>query len=895
MHSGDAVPPLAFSASDSTGTYNWSTAVASGLPTLRTTATSASPVGTYPVTVTQGTMTANGSYTFAYVAGVMNVIAPNQYGAKINNAPFHNDLTMMNVKTQTTTCGLVMGDGATDDTAAITCLIMGARIPPVAGVQSTYTRAPKQLYFPAGTYLLSGQLLYYGCCEYWKGAGPANTIFKLAPNTPAYASGQVPSGVISIPPSNSNQAFANNMEGFRIEIGPGNPEARCMDYAASNYSGISNIECVFDDSIGDSGFSMQTAYPGPGMLKNIAVYGGCDAELFIHAEYSMTLENITNENQSCFGVYSGQLEITVRNYLSYNNVAAWTSQGSSNVLMNAQLDGYGGAVTAILSGATSHQGTTYIRDIHVTGYTTSLIDIGAVPTVTLTGDISESWTGVVNCNFCGTPGALNLPINETPDPVDDPNPATHTLLGPDPNTWAASVAASTSTTVEVPVLHNYTAGVAVTTSDVNNTGVYSPASGSYAITITIPSTVNHFSCNGVQFNPSSSNLTLNILGSSADQPFVVDHCAGAFVTINQNSTRAVVVKHMSFIYSCSVAGDFYGEDVEPAGPTGPIHFCDGQHIWIRQFDQEVDGQEVFLSTTTGFVSLTDGIMTIDLATPATQITPGMPISFIQMGAGTPIGPLAFMNGTTATVLTNSGLTMTATAHGQQGQTVPNYAITKCSSASSVVTCTAPFSPMVIPTETIPLSGFTGNSVALNGLTATVTSTQTTSSTTFTATLSSSISDFTGTTAGLGLVTNWAPTLQTGGGIAFASIIPKVTCNSCTLWALNYKTEKQTNGGSFTNANVELLGGFQYPLRGSSPGNAVFILTDTNFFTTTQSFGGFQWPNWISDTRNGVTKTFANPQADSSTSAFLSNYSSKGTVPPLTLIRVQGMFLEGPFN
>lgn len=883
MYVGDQIPPLAYTATVSSGSYVWATSVASGLPSLSTTATPTSVVGTYPITIVQGTMTATSGWSFAFIAGTINVIARpagTHYAAHINNAPLHNATTMMNVKTQTTSCGQAAGDGVTDDTAVINCLIMGNRTGPVSGTQPFYGRAPKMLYFPAGVYRITGQLSYFGCCEYWVGAGPGNTIFKLDPSVAAFGSTQVASGVISIPPAGSNMAFANNMEGFTVEIGPGNPKAQGISYAASNYSGISNIQVVADDSVCDSGIYMGAAFPGPGMFKNIASYGCTQGFFFSHAEYSMTAENITVENQSQFGINTVQLEITFRNVLSYNSVPAWSSQGSSNVLMNAQLDGYGGAATAILSGASVHQGSTYLRDIHVTGYTTSLIDIGAVPTVTLTGDIAENWTGAMNCEFCGTPGALNLPINETPDAQDDPNPANWTILGPDPNTWAAAVAASTSATVSVPVLHNYTGGVPVTTNDVNNTGVYSPASGSYALVINIPSGVNHYACNGAQFNPSSSAVQLNILGSSTDPPFVIDHCAGAYYTINQNSTRTVVVKHMEFTYNANVAGDLYAEDVEIAGPKGPVSFASGQHIWIRQFDQETDGQEVFLSSTSGFVSMSGGVLNITLptSTAANQMSPGMYISFIQN-----LGPLGFLNGTTAQILTISGTTMTAIAYGQQGQTTPNYPITNCSFASPTLTCTTGFSPVVVAGETIPLAGFTGASAVLNGLTLTVTSTQTGTSTIIAGTINGTPANFTGTTAGLGLLTSWAPTLQSGGGIGFASVIPKITCTGCTLWALNYKTEKQTNGGSFTSANVELLGGFQYPLRGSPPGNPVFFLDNTNFFTTTQAFGNFQWPNWVTDTWNGVTRSFANPLANSSSSSFLSNYSSKA---PATLSGVQ---------
>jgi hypothetical protein len=903
MYAGDAVPPLHFSAVDSSGTYLWSKAVASGLPALSTTATSSSVAGSYPITIAAGTMTATSGYSFAFTAGTLIVKtrpAGNYIGAHSNNAPLHNAATMMDVTTQTTSCGQAVGDGVTDDTAIINCLFQTGRTPPQSGTQPFYGRAPKMLYFPAGVYRLTGPINYFGCCMEIVGAGPAHTIFRLDPSVAAYAAGTTASAILTVPPANTNDAFANNYYGFTIEIGPGNPKAQGISYAASNYSGIENINIVADDSLCDTGVTMVAAYPGPGMLKNLGVYGCTQAFLFSHAEYSMTAEDITIENQAQFGVNSTQLEITFRNLLSYNSVPTWSSQGSSNVLMNAAIDGYGGATTAILSGASSHVGSTYLRGITQTGYTNTLVDIGIVPTVTLTGNIAEYYTGAANCNFgCGTTGALDLPINETPEAQDDPNPANWTIASPDPNQWAAQIAAGTSATFSIPVLHNYTAGTAVTTNDVDYTGTYNPASGSYAIVITIPDGLNHFACNGAQFNPSSSSLVLNVGGSSADAPFVVDHCAGAFVTVNHNSTRTVVVKHMSFTYNVNVAGDFYGEDVEPFGTAGPVVFASGQHVWIRQFDQETDGQEVFLSSTSGFISLAAGVLNITMqtSTAANQMTPGMYISFIQN-----LGPLAFLNGTSAQILSIAGTTMTATAYGVQGQTTTNYPITNCSYASPTLTCLCGFSPVLTVGETVPLLGFTDTSAGLNGLTATVVSTggaagtSTTASTYFfTATINGSPSNFTGTTAGMGYLASWAPALQTGGGIGFASIIPKVKCTGCTLWALNYKTEKQTNGGSFTNANVELLGGFQYPLRGSSPGNPVFFINNTNFFTTTQSFGGFQWPNWIQDTWNGVTVSFPNPQANTGNTSFLSNYSSRGTIGPPPWYPLQGVTRYGRFN
>jgi type IV secretory pathway protease TraF len=50
------------------------TAVLGGLPALSTAATTSSPIGTYPITAAQGTLTA-ANYTFTFVPGTLNVVA----------------------------------------------------------------------------------------------------------------------------------------------------------------------------------------------------------------------------------------------------------------------------------------------------------------------------------------------------------------------------------------------------------------------------------------------------------------------------------------------------------------------------------------------------------------------------------------------------------------------------------------------------------------------------------------------------------------------------------------------------------------------------------------------------------------------------------------------------
>jgi sugar lactone lactonase YvrE len=69
-----ANPTLTYTITGEVNNDNAATAF-SGAPTLSTTATTTSPVGTYPITVTQGTLTST-NYTFVFVPGTLTVLAP---------------------------------------------------------------------------------------------------------------------------------------------------------------------------------------------------------------------------------------------------------------------------------------------------------------------------------------------------------------------------------------------------------------------------------------------------------------------------------------------------------------------------------------------------------------------------------------------------------------------------------------------------------------------------------------------------------------------------------------------------------------------------------------------------------------------------------------------------
>jgi hypothetical protein len=72
----------------------------------------------------------------------------------------------------------------------------------------------------------------------------------------------------------NNNGYNEHFENIGIEIGPGNPGARAVEFIGNNFDAVRNVRVWFDDSKGESAFNVDRAYPGQTLFKNIAGYGG---------------------------------------------------------------------------------------------------------------------------------------------------------------------------------------------------------------------------------------------------------------------------------------------------------------------------------------------------------------------------------------------------------------------------------------------------------------------------------------------------------------------------------------------------------------------------------------------------------------------------------------------
>lgn len=215
-----------------------------------------------------------------------------------------------------------VGDGVTDDTAAIQ-----------AAITDSCTGASNQgtingtTYFPVGTYLISARLLTHktngtnSSRQRLIGEDKATTTIKLQNNctgfgnvavspTTFYPRGMFRNGSSSVTggADGGNNGFNNTVRNLTFDIGSGNPGACAIDHNGNNWSLLEDLilKSTDPDFIGHSLLYMGRNYPGPGYAKNIELYG-TDFPLFLGAiEYSFAFEGLKIRNARRQAIYCPQ-------------------------------------------------------------------------------------------------------------------------------------------------------------------------------------------------------------------------------------------------------------------------------------------------------------------------------------------------------------------------------------------------------------------------------------------------------------------------------------------------------------------------------------------------------------------------------------------------------------
>ncbi len=555
FHQGDPVPPLVFGVSGLSGSDTFYSATTGGRPALSTTATTSSPIGTYPIRITAGNTTSD-KYAIHVMEGTMTVLPADGSGARTNTYSYPQD-AMVSVKS----FGAV-GDGVTDDTAALNRALTDGR----GDCRADYYRRPKILYLPPGRYRVSGQLSFCGAEVSLRGAGPTQSVISLAPRTPAF--NQKASLAVLYYPSAAtshaygNISFRNFVSALGIDVGEGNDNAIGLDVVMNNVGAIEDVVVANEDGTAPTGINMTHAWNGPMLVKNVAVYGFKNGFVLGQQQYSSTFSHITTEGQSSTGfVDVGGQSAAIEQMYSCNRVPAAHNSAAEVAIINSTFDCGAPNTAAYMGDAKSSQ---HLRNIRVRGYGMSLKDDSSTAPATRTGDIREYFTGTGTSAF-GTHVAtmpLDLPIEEAPTPRD-PKPSTWiSLSATDPSRWSAQLASCTSSTAYL-VAGQYTVP-------------------KQTFTVNIPSCIHHMQFFNSGFNPPGGLINFVIAGKASDPPLIMENTGTNFALVH-NSPRTLVIRHYGGDYSSVPGtGTLFAEDFD----VGAVQFQPGQHVWVRQFDNE---------------------------------------------------------------------------------------------------------------------------------------------------------------------------------------------------------------------------------------------------------------------------------------------------------------------
>jgi hypothetical protein len=444
-----------------------------------------------------------------------------------------------------------------------------------------YGRQMLQLYFPTGCYLVSRTMVSYG--NYWTltGDGPQLSYWRLANNTPSFNVGSTKAYFFQGTSDGGNQNFREFILNMGFDVGPGNPNAGMIHWYNNNLGAMRNVQIWSEDGGCQYGLGLEGAFPGPTMMKNIAIYG-CQVGIQMtgQSEYITTFEGLTTQGQTSMALSNGNNHAALRQWQSVGGVSVISATGglSSITMIDSAMTFNGsGPATAITNGGNGS--AIYLNNVSCTGFSTCAFDQGSGVPVTWTTLPSELWTGTAQSVFNSNQAAHSLGLAESETP-QNPDPCTPSLcdwqqLGSDPTTWAAAIASPTSTSIYLPP------------------GTYNSSANPV---VTVPDSVNYINFNVSQFSLANTTryITINVAGTSST-PLIIDGCMYTNCAVNHTGTRTVVLQDYGGTYQAqSGAGNLYIDDLDitgsypnlanNAGP-GPT-FYSSQKIWARQLDIE---------------------------------------------------------------------------------------------------------------------------------------------------------------------------------------------------------------------------------------------------------------------------------------------------------------------
>ncbi|GAB4467644.1 MAG: hypothetical protein OHK0029_39690 [Armatimonadaceae bacterium] len=454
------------------------------------------------------------------------------------------------------------GDGKTDDTAAI---------------QKVLNTAPRLIYFPNGTYLISDTLRWGGTGGgaqkriVFQGQSRERTVIFLKDRCPGYGDPAQPKAMIWTGEAPA-QRFRNGIRNLTVDTGKGNPGAIGVQYIANNQGTLREVTIRSGDGSGVIGLDLgYTNEQGPCLIKNVRVTG-FDTGIFCrHAVDSVTMENIVLENQSRYGLHNDGQCVSIEGFTSTNAVPAIynTSETSLIALFGAKLNGKGQETSR--NAAIINEAAMYLRDVQASGYAQTVRKVAEGRSAVAVKDkaVSEYVSHAVSSLFPSPQKALHLPVRKTP-----------TMPNDDLKDWVSPTHFGA-----VPNDDNDDTEAIQKAIDSGKTTLYFPA-GRYVINGTVTVRGNVRRILGLE-SKLAGNGEFRFDASKTAPVVVFERFDLLYSDIKMvhNSPRTLVISSVTFgsgdYTSAPGSGDLFLEDVCAA----PWHFRQ-QNVWARQFNTE---------------------------------------------------------------------------------------------------------------------------------------------------------------------------------------------------------------------------------------------------------------------------------------------------------------------
>jgi hypothetical protein len=290
------------------------------------------------------------------------------------------------------------------------------------GTNATQRRL-QVLYFPKGTYLVSGQLrmkLDRSRAETSHSHGPwlvgqsrTETVIRLKDGTwtkPLYdttlAAAKIDSKIdeqcVLSTGDSTNTTFNKIIRNMTISTGRNNAGAIGVQYNTSNSGWLGDVDIISEDGAGQAGLALAGVENGPGQVRNVNIRGFAIGLLGL-SDYVIACSDVSIKDATTAGVLNQGMIAgeDFRVEMKSDAPAIVNRKNGAVSMLGASLAGKGKA-------AVVNEGDLYIRDIKLTGFANSVGDMKAADV------LSEYFTGKAVGLFYQGGTSLRLPIKKTP-------------------------------------------------------------------------------------------------------------------------------------------------------------------------------------------------------------------------------------------------------------------------------------------------------------------------------------------------------------------------------------------------------------------------------------------------------------------------------------------------